>query len=114
VVAVSTACGAVTAPILWLQFHAVPLVAVPANAAAAPAVVPLLGLAFASAAVHPIAPSVGAALAQLNGLCAAYLAGCAKLFGSLPFAQVRSGSAALALLAVASATAAYAWRRWPT
>jgi competence protein ComEC len=114
VVAVSTACGAVTAPILWLQFHAIPLVAVPANAAAAPAVVPLLGLAFASAAVHPIAPSVGAALAQLNGLCAAYLAGCAKLFGSLPFAQVRSGSAALALLALATATAAYAWRRWPT
>src|SRR5205823_2586915 len=36
-VAISTACGAATAPILWFQFHAIPLLAVPANAAAAPA-----------------------------------------------------------------------------
>src|SRR5439155_127276 len=36
--AISTACGLATAPILWLQFHAVPLLAVPANALAAPAV----------------------------------------------------------------------------
>ena len=32
--AISTACGLATAPILWLQFHAVPLLAVPANALA--------------------------------------------------------------------------------
>lgn len=114
VLAVSTACGAATAPILWLQFHAIPLVAVPANAAAAPAVVPLLGLAFASALVHPLAPGIDAALVQLNGLCAAYLATCAKLFASLPFAQVRSGWGALALVAGVGATAAYAWRRWQT
>ena len=43
VVAVSTACGLATAPILWLQFHALPLLTVPANAVAAPAVAPLLG-----------------------------------------------------------------------
>lgn len=113
-VAVSAACGLATAPILWLQFHAIPLLAVPANVAAAPAVVPLLGLAFAAAAVHPLAPSVAAALAQLNGWCAAYLAGCAKVFAALPFAQVRSGAGAAALAAGAAAVGAYAWRRGRT
>jgi competence protein ComEC len=110
-VAVSTACALATAPILWIQFHAVSLVAVPANAAAAPAVVPLLGLALAAAAMHPLAPSVAAALAQANGLFAAYLAACAKLFAALPFAQVRSGPAAAVLALGAGGAAAYAWRR---
>ena len=109
-VAISTACGAATAPILWFQFHAIPLLAVPANAAAAPAVVPLLGFAMASAVVHPIAPGVGALFAQADGLCAAYLAGCAKLFGTLPFAQIRSGWAAATLVLVAAGAWAYAWR----
>jgi competence protein ComEC len=108
-VAISTACGAATAPILWFQFHAIPLLAVPANAAAAPAVVPLLGLAMASAVVHPVAPGVGALLAQADGLCAAYLAACAKLFGRLPFAQIRSGWAAVMLALVAAGAWAYAW-----
>jgi competence protein ComEC len=49
VVAVSTACGVVTAPILWLQFGALPLLSVPANALAEPAMPLLLGLAFATA-----------------------------------------------------------------
>jgi competence protein ComEC len=109
-VAISTACGAATAPIVWFQFHAIPLLAVPANAAAAPAVVPLLGFAMTSAVVHPIAPGVGALLAQADGLCAAYLAGCAKLFGRLPFAQIRSGWAAATLALVAAGAWAYAWR----
>jgi len=109
-VAISTACGAATAPILWFQFHAIPLLAVPANAAAAPAVVPLLGFAMASAVVHPIAPGVGVLFAQADGLCAAYLAGCAKLFGTLPFAQIRSGWAAATLVLVAAGAWAYAWR----
>jgi ComEC/Rec2-related protein len=112
VVAVSTACAVATAPVLWFQFHAVSLVAIPANAAAAPAVVPLLGLALAAALVHPLAPSVAAVLSHLDGLCAAYLAGCARVFGSLPFAQVRSGWIAAA--AVAGVAAAYAWRRCPS
>jgi competence protein ComEC len=75
-IAVSTACGVATAPILWLQFHAIPLVAVPANAAAAPAVVPLLGLAMAAAAAHPLSAGVSgwgaAALAVLAGGAWAY------------------------------------------
>jgi competence protein ComEC len=113
VIAVSTACSVMTAPVLWFQFHAISLVAVPANAAAAPAVVPLLGLALAAALAHPLAPGVAAVLARLDGLCAAYLAGCARLFGSLPFAQVRSGLGAL-VLAGAAGCAAYALRRCPT
>jgi ComEC/Rec2-related protein len=109
-ISVSTACAAATAPILWLQFHAIPLFAVPANAAAAPAVVPLLGLALSAAAIHPLAPSVAAALSQVNGLCAAYLAGCAKTFGSLPFAQVRSGWAVATLVVLAAGAWPYARR----
>lgn len=110
VITISTACGLATAPILWLQFHAIPLLAVPANVAAAPAVVPLLGLAMAAAVVHPLAPGVSAVLAQADGLCAVYLAACAKVFGRLPLAQIRSGWAAAALLLLAAGAWAYAWR----
>ena len=112
VVAVSTACGLATAPVSWLQFHAVPLLTVPANALAAPAVVPLLGLGLAAAAVAPLSGGAAATLAGLNGWCAAYLAACARLVGSLPFAQIRSGRAAAALAAGLLLVAAYAWRRW--
>ena len=110
--AVSTACGLVTAPILWLQFHAVPMLTVPANAFAEPAVAPLLYLAFAAAAAALLFPPAVAAIAWVNGWCAAYLAGCARFFGGLPGAQVRSGRSLLIVLALASLGAAYAWRRW--
>jgi competence protein ComEC len=109
--AVSTACGLATAPILWLQFHAVPLLAVPANALAAPAVGPLLGLALTAAALHPLAPSAAAVLTWLAGWCAAYLALCARLIGGLPFAQIRSGWAAAAIGLGAGLGGTYAWRR---
>jgi competence protein ComEC len=112
VIAVSTACGLATAPILWLQFHAVPLLTVPANALAAPAVPPLLALAFAAALVGPISPGAASAIALLNGWCAAYLAACARLVGGLPGAQVRSSRGLLALLVVTAVAGAYAWRRW--
>jgi competence protein ComEC len=112
VVAVSAACGVVTAPILWFQFHAIPLLTVPANALAEPAVAPLLYLAFAAALTAPIFPPAASAIAWLNGWCAAYLAGCARLFGSLPGAQVRSGRAVVVLLVLVTAGGAYAWRRW--
>jgi competence protein ComEC len=109
--AISTACGLATAPILWLQFHAVPLLAVPANALAAPGMGPLLGLALAAAVVHPLSPAAAAMLTWLAGWCAAYLAFCARLVGGLPFAQVRSGWAAAAIGTGAALAAAYAWRR---
>jgi len=114
VIAVSTACGVATAPILWLQFHAVPLLTVPANALAAPAVAPLLGLAFAATLAGLVSPPAAAALAWLNGWCAAYLAACARAVAAVPGAQVTSGRSLVELLAVAAVAAAYAWRRWLT
>jgi competence protein ComEC len=106
-IAVSSACGLATAPISWLHFQAVPLLAVPANAAAAPVVTPMLALALLAAVLPPLGPP----LAALNGWCAAYLAGCARFFGGLPGAQIRSPSAAAALAAGVLLAAAYAWRR---
>jgi competence protein ComEC len=112
VLAVSAACGVATAPILWLQFHAVPLLTVPANALAAPAVAPLLGLAFAAALVGLVSPPAAAALAWLNGWCAAYLAACAHAVAAVPGAQVTSGRSLVELLLVTAVGGAYAWRRW--
>jgi competence protein ComEC len=106
-IAISAACGLVTAPISWFHFHAIPLVTVPANLAAAPVVTPLLALALLAAVLPPMGPL----LAQVNGWCAAYLAGCARFFGGLPAAQIRSPAAAAALAAGVACAAAYAWRR---
>ena len=116
VVAVAAACGLVTAPIVWLQFHAIPVLTVPANALAAPAVAPLLGLALGTAAIEPVSPSAAFALAWLNGWCAAYIAVCARLVGGLPFAQVTSTAGltlfvALGLLAVLAVRLRDRWRR---
>jgi len=111
-IAVSAACSIATAPILWFQFHSLQVLAIPANALAAPAIVPLLGLALASTAVAPFSGSAAAALGWLNGWCAAYLATVAELIGGLPFAQIRSTSTLLVVLAVALLGAAYAWPRW--
>jgi len=114
ILAVSTACGTATAPILALQFHAVPLLSVPANALAAPVVVPLLGLGLAAAVVTPFSPVAAAALGWLNGWCAAYLAACARLVGGLPLAQLTSGWSFAAVVGLVLLVAAYAWRRWRT
>ena len=98
-VAVSAACGLATAPVMWFEFHAVPLLTVPANALAAPAMVPLLGLALAGAVVAPIAPAATAALAWINGWLAVYIATCARVIGGLPGAQIHSGRALLDVVA---------------
>ena len=111
-VAVSTACGLATAPVLWLQFHAVPLLSVPANALVAPVVAPLLGLAFATALAALMFPPAALVLAWINGLFAAYIASCASVVGGLPGAQVRSVRGLLIVLALAGLVGAYAWRRW--
>jgi competence protein ComEC len=95
VIAVSIACGLATAPVLLLQFGSVPLYSVPANALAAPVVAPLLGLAFAAAAVAPVLPSLAVTLGWLNGWLAAWLALCAGLVGGLPGAQLSTRSALL-------------------
>jgi competence protein ComEC len=112
VVAISTACGLATAPIAWIHFHALALLTVPANALAAPAVVPLLGLALAGAAVAPVSLGAAGVLAWMNGWCAAYLAACARLIGGVPGAQIRSTRALLVVLAGVLLVAAYASPRW--
>ena len=106
-IAISAACGLCTAPISWLHFHAIPVLTVPANAAAAPVMPPMLALALLAAIVPPAGPL----FAQLSGLGAAYLAGCARFFGGLPGAQARSPAAVAALASVVLLAAAYAWRR---
>jgi competence protein ComEC len=104
VVAVSFACGLATAPIVWLQFGAIPLYTVPANALAFPVVSPLLGLGLATALLAPILPGAAVGIAWANGWLAAYLAGCARVVGGLPHAQITSW-AGLALLAAIPAFA---------
>ena len=113
VFAVSLACGIATAPILWLQFGAIPLFAVGANAVAAPVVPPLLGMALAAATLEPILPSAAQALAWANGWLAAYLAWCARLVGGLPYAQVTTW-AGLAIAAAAALVVGAALKLGPT
>jgi competence protein ComEC len=106
VIAISFACGAVTAPILWLQFGRIPVYTVPANALAAPVVAPLLGLSLVAAIVALISPAAAVLIAWVNGWLAAYLAACARLVGGLPGATVSSGRGLLVLAALAFGTLA--------
>jgi competence protein ComEC len=101
VISVSLACGAVTAPILMLHFRAAPLFTVASNAVAGPVVAPLLGLALVSTVLGPFLPEAAWALSWVNGWLAAYLAGCARLFGSLPHAQLTSWPSLAALAGLA-------------
>jgi competence protein ComEC len=110
-VGVSTACGIATAPVTWFQFHQISLVTVPANVVAVPVVVEILGLALLTALVAPVAPSVAAAMAQLNGWGASFVAVCARAFASIPGAQITSPRAAAVLGLGAVGAAAYAWQR---
>ena len=111
VIAVSTACGLATAPVTWLQFHQVSVVTIPANVVGVPVVAEMVGLALLTAAVAPVAPPLGAALAQVNGAGAWFVAACARFFGGVPGAQVTTPAAAAALAAGVLAVAAYCWRR---
>jgi competence protein ComEC len=99
-VAVSLGCGVVTAPILWLEFGYLPLLGVPANALAEPAMPVLLALAFATAGLGLVAPGAAAVLAGVNGWTAAYIALCARSIGSLPFAEITTTRALATLAAV--------------
>jgi competence protein ComEC len=110
-VAVSLGCGLVTAPIVWLEFGYLPLLGVAANAFAEPAMPVLLGLAFATAGLGIVAPGAAAVLAAVNGWTATYIALCARVIGSLPFAEIRTWRA-LSLLAAVLLGTTYAWRRW--
>jgi competence protein ComEC len=96
--AISAACGAATAPILWLQFGQVPLYSLLANALATSAMAPLLALALSGALIEPLLPSAAVALAWVNGWLAAYIAACARVVAGLPHAELGSGTAVAALL----------------
>jgi competence protein ComEC len=104
-VGVAVACGTATAPILWLQFGAVPLWTVVANALAEPAMPPLLGLGLVAALVEPVSPAAAASLSWLAGWCAAWIAFCARLVAGLPHAETSSPI----VLAVPVAVVAAVW-----
>jgi competence protein ComEC len=113
VLAVSAACGVVTAPILWLHFGAVPLYTVPANVLAWPAMAPLLGIALACTAVDPVSPQLAEALAWANGWLAAYVAACARTIGGLPGAQATSPTIVVGVAVVAFSAVALPRLRRP-
>jgi hypothetical protein len=60
----------------------------------------LLGLAFATAGLDVLSPRSAAVLAWADGWVAAYIAGCARVVGRLPFAQISSPRGLAALVAV--------------
>jgi competence protein ComEC len=99
-IAVSIACSLLTAPVLWLQFGYLPILGVLANALVEPAMPLLLGLAFATAGLDVLSPRSAAVLAWADGWVAAYIAGCARVVGRLPFAQISSPRGLAALVAV--------------
>jgi competence protein ComEC len=111
VVPVSTACGLVTAPIVWLQCGALPVLAVVANVLAEPANAAPAALGLATAALDAVSPEAAAVLAWVSGSIAEYTVLYARAVGSLPSAQVQ-GPEAVAARAGVLLLAAYAWRRW--
>lgn len=104
VLAISTACSVATAPILWWQFDALPVFAVPANALAAPVVAPILGLGLLAALLDLVLPGAAASLAWVNGWLVSYLAWLARTVSGLPGAVVASPTA-IALGALVLVTA---------
>ena len=110
VVAVSGACGAVTAPILLLQFGSVPAYSILSNALAAPVVGISFSLALVTALLDQVVPSAALAGAWVNGWLAAYVAACARIVAALPGAEV-GASVGLGLVAVGS-VALLAWLRF--
>ncbi|WP_411278228.1 ComEC/Rec2 family competence protein [Gaiella sp.] len=106
VVGISTACGLVTAPILFLQFGTIPLWTVPANALAEPAMPLLLGAGLAAAIIAPVIPPAAVALSWIAGGAAAWIAFSARFIASLPYAQTSSRTLVLALAGTIGVAAA--------
>ena len=90
---VAVVCGAVTAPIVLVQFHSAPVYTVPANALAEPAMPCVLALGLLSGVVDPLSPDAATALAWLAGWAAAWLGLVARLVSRLPGAAVGPGTA---------------------
>jgi len=100
VLGVAVVCGLVTAPIVLFHFGEAPVYTVPANAVAFPAAPVVLGLGLLAAAADPLSPEAATALAWLAGWAAAWLEFVARVFGSLPGAQVGARTALVATLVV--------------
>ncbi len=100
VLALSIACGAATAPILWLQFGTVPGLLAARERTRHPRDRARCSISRSSAPRSSRwLPSAALALAWLNGWLAAYVAVCARLVAGLPHAQLTSGTAVFLLLA---------------
>jgi competence protein ComEC len=111
IVAVSGACGAVTAPILLFQFGSVPAYSILSNALAAPVVGVSFSLALVTALLDQLLPPAALAAAWVNGWLAAYVAACARLVGALPGAAVGASTALACALALG--VGLVAWLRLP-
>ncbi|MDQ3671338.1 MAG: ComEC/Rec2 family competence protein, partial [Actinomycetota bacterium] len=96
----SFVCGIVTAPIVLFHFGEAPVYTVAANAVAFPAAPAVLGLGLLAAAADPVSPEAATALAWLAGWAAAWLELVARVFGSMPGAQVDPRTAVVATLSI--------------
>ena len=104
--AVSIACGLVTAPIVLVHFGRAPLYTVLANALAFPAVPLVLALGLLAGAASVVSPEAAAALAWLAGWAGAWLELVARVVARIPGAQVDARGAIAIVLIVASGWAA--------
>jgi competence protein ComEC len=100
--AAQAACG----PVLLLIDPHVPLMSVPANLLATPALVPATVLGLVATLLAPWAPGLALPVAWLAGLATGWIAGVARTFAAVPGARLpwpagAGGVTALALLTVA-------------
>lgn len=100
--AAQAACG----PVLLLLDPRVPLMSVPANLLATPALVPATVLGLVATLLAPWAPGLALPVAWLAGLSTGWIAGVAQAFAAVPGARLPwptgpLGVVALALLTVA-------------
>ena len=110
--AAQAACG----PVLVLLDPRVPLMSVPANLLAAPALVPATVLGLLATLLAPWAPAVAHAIAWLAGGATAWIAAVARTFAGLPGAGLpwpAGIGGALALALVTGAGLALVLRRPP-
>jgi len=87
-VVVPLAAQAVCAPVLLLLVPDVPLLAVPANLLAAPAVAPATLLGLLAVVLEPVWPAGAGAAARLGGLGALWLALVARTGAAVPGTQL--------------------------
>ena len=99
--AAQSACG----PILVLIDPVVSPWAVPANLAAAPAVLPAVLLGLTATAVHPLSPVVAVLLARVAGVATGWIATVATTCAGLPGARLDWAPGVPGAIALASTTA---------